>query len=234
MPNVAYHKGQLIQNVHMVLIYWGTYWIGSNPDPSVQAINDAVNSIVSGTYMSQLSQYSKGSQTIRPGVLYQSVLITAPVGSSRGDPPNPFTDDNIRILVSDCIRTGTVQPPDDPKAGNNQILYCVILPPNLTSRDHPDFAGEHGSYTLWNFLWNHVVRYAWVRQDGTLDFFTQWFSHELVEACTDPDLASWYQDDDGQEIGDLCEKQPIVGRLGNGLLVQGYWSNNDNSCVIPL
>lgn len=235
MTQVTYHHGGIIRNVHVVLIFWGSYWEGDNPNPPVQAIRDAVSGIVTGTYMSSLAQYTTPSpfQSIGTGVLFGTQLITSSFASSSGDPPNPFTDNNITVLISDCIRTGIVPPPDDPAAGDNQILYCVILPPNWTYRDNPNYVGEHSSYTLWNFLWNHVVRYAWVTQAaGSLDSITCVFSHELAEACTDPDPGSGYfQDSDGQEIGDLCESN--LGRLDNNILVQGYWSNADNQCVIP-
>lgn len=237
MTQVTYHNGGIIQNVHVVLIFWGSYWEGDNPNPSVQAISDAVSGIVTGTYMSRLAQYSASSgsfQTIGPGVLYGTQLITSSFASSPGDPPNPFTDTHITVLISDCIRTGIVPPPDDKIAGDNQLLYCVVLPPNWTFKDNPIYVGQHDHYTLWNFLWNHVVHYAWVTQNGgSLDILSCNFSHELVEACTDPDNGSgWYQDSDGNEIGDLCES--IMGRLDNNIFVQAYWSNADNQCVIPI
>lgn len=236
MTQVTYHNGGIIRNVHVVLIFWGSYWEGDNPNPSVQTISDAVSSIVTGTYMSSLAQYTTPNpfQSIGTGVLYGTQLITSSFASSPGDPPNPFTDNHVTTLISDCIRTGIVPPPDDKTAGDNQILYCVILPPNWTFRDNPNFVGEHGSYLLWNFLWNHTVRYAWITQtSGSLDSITCVFSHELAEACSDPDGNGWYQDPgpDQNEIGDLCES--IMGRLDDNTFVQAYWSNADNQCVIP-
>src|SRR5205807_8932877 len=36
MTRVPYHDGAIIQNVHVVLIFWGSYW-GENPVPSVRS-----------------------------------------------------------------------------------------------------------------------------------------------------------------------------------------------------
>jgi hypothetical protein len=76
--------------------------------------------------------------------------------------------------------------------------------------------------------------YLWVSNDGTLGIVTIGFSHELVEACTDPDgngiqinprsSSNW------NEIGDICESE--IG-IVNGVQVQKYWSKSALACVVP-
>jgi hypothetical protein len=80
------------------------------------------------------------------------------------------------------------------------------------------------------------VPFAWVTQNR-LDSFSEIFSHELVEACTDPEGTGWtsttacgVNHSGWCEIGDVCEGN--AARV-NGVLVQRYWSNTDNQCVIP-
>ncbi|HEY8090152.1 MAG TPA: MYXO-CTERM sorting domain-containing protein, partial [Polyangiaceae bacterium] len=72
---------------------------------------------------------------------------------------------------------------------------------------------------------------------GTTDEATMMFasSHELTEAVTDADVGSgnvaWNSDQDqGQEIGDLCAQQPAA-QLGS-YIVQPEWSNYDDGCVV--
>jgi hypothetical protein len=72
-----------------------------------------------------------------------------------------------------------------------------------------------------------------VLNDGILDTVTRRLSHEVVEACTDPEDDGWTIDgrsppDD--EIADVC--QNTFGPV-NGVMVQGYCSQRDRACVIP-
>src|SRR5205085_12136517 len=73
---------------------------------------------------------------------------------------------------------------------------------------------------------------AWVAF-GSRAFISSVFSHEVVEALTDPEgdgvqvnptnPSSW------NEIGDVCRTTGLV----NGVTVQSYWSQTDSACVIP-
>jgi hypothetical protein len=83
------------------------------------------------------------------------------------------------------------------------------------------------------------IPFAWVMNDGTLDYVTTVLSHELIEACTDPNIKTIkIQRGPGSacpdptrtcEIGDVCSSLALVG----GVQVQSYWSKVDNRCIIP-
>lgn len=60
-----------------------------------------------------------------------------------------------------------------------------------------------------------------------LDSLTKVSSHELFEASTDPALNAWFDDNGGNEIGDICNT--TVQKLGP-YTVQPEWSNADNAC----
>jgi hypothetical protein len=56
-------------------------------------------------------------------------------------------------------------------------------------------------------------------------------SHELAEMATDPTFNGWYSNQDGEEVGDLCNfpvSQPIDLWSPTRL-----WSNADGACVPP-
>ena len=56
-------------------------------------------------------------------------------------------------------------------------------------------------------------------------------SHELVEMATDPFESAWYETQNGEEIGDLCNfpvSQPI-----DLWSPTRFWSNADGACVPP-
>jgi hypothetical protein len=77
---------------------------------------------------------------------------------------------------------------------------------------------------------------------GSLDFVTAIFSHELVEACTDPEGDAFQiapaNPNNWNEIGDRCEGDFLHKLLAftgviDGIRVQPYWSQRDQDCVIP-
>ena len=216
-------KGMVLTNVQVQLIFWGASW-GSNASPSSDDVTKAVQNIFSGPYMSKLSQY----RGIKDGTLLGTTVVTS------SNPPNPFSNDNVADLVTSLIATGKVPKPEDGK----QILYCVIMPVGV-NYNQSNVNGEHSfainvSYSFPVDVDIDKVFYAWVMNDGTLADITIIFSHELVEACSDPDgngiqvlpltPNSWH------EIGDVCEG---ISNMVNGVWVQAYWSQSDGACITP-
>lgn len=220
-PNFVDNGGLILQNVRVHLIFWGTSWSTLQP-PTMGSIIDAVENILTGPYMSALSQY----RNIIPGSLNGVTLVTGPVGSSAANPPNPFSDNNISGLIADLINAGRVPAPST----DSQLFYCVILPTGTHSAGG-SFVGEHTYFSYSGIN----VHFAWITNNGTLDNVTSIFSHELVETCTDPEgtaitgtpgtctQGGWC------EIGDVCYS---YGNL-NGVTVQAYWSQRDGKCIIP-
>ena len=130
-------------------------------------------------------------------------------------------------LLKDLIDLQTVPGPNDV----DQLLYYVIMPVGVSS-DQSNVIGEH-------FNPGEDILCAWVMNDGTLDSVTTIFSHELVEACTNPTGDGYQFDAPGQcsassinwcEIGDICEG---IRDTVNGVVVQEYWSASDSACIAP-
>ena len=114
-----------------------------------------------------------------------------------------------------------------------QGLYMVVMPAGVGS-NQSGVIGEHSYYSFGSPATN--VPFGWVTQ-GSVDSFSVVFSHELVEACTDPEGTGWTSatacgvgHGGWCEIGDVC--QGSDARV-HGVLVQRYWSNADNQCVVP-
>jgi hypothetical protein len=215
--------GAILTNVNLQLIFWGSAWTRA-PNPSDIQIENSVVNILNGTYMSALSQY----RGIGKGRYRGKVLITS------SDPPNPFTDQDVVNLLTSLITNRTVPKPSD----DSQILYCVVVPVGVNNSGS-GFIGEH-SYFVYTDVGpsgtrNTRAHFAWLTNNGTLDYVTKIFSHELVESCTDPEgsailgspgtcsQSGWC------EIGDVCNS---ANRL-NGVLVQSYWSQTDRACIVP-
>jgi hypothetical protein len=211
--------GVILTRVNLQLIFWGSAWSRS-PTPSDIQIENAVTSILSGTYMSALAQY----RGIEKGRYRGKVVVTS------SDPPNPFSDQDIRNLVINLINNRTVPKPSE----DSQILYCVVVPVGVNN-SASGFIGEHTTLTYNDAGTNTIGHFAWVTNNGTLDYVTKIFSHELVESCTDPEgsailgVTGTCSQSGWCEIGDVCNS---AGRL-DGVLVQSYWSQSDHACIVP-
>jgi hypothetical protein len=227
-------RGRLLKDVEVICCFWGRFWTRSAPAPSPSAGDYAlaIQAMLSGTYMSRLGQYrgiNKGS------LAYCDFNDTS-------DPADLYTNADVIAMLKGRFQNTNMP---NPATGHDRF-YAVIVPPGIRN-SLTQYAGEHGS-----FDYNGSKAYfAWVGNTGSLtghDCVTKVFSHELTEACTDPDV------DNGNgygilvngtqaggalvkndEIGDTCNNQyATVNMNGISCTVQSYWSKEDNACVLPV
>ena len=204
--------GPTVRNVGVHLLFWGSSW-NNNPSPTTAQVLGAVNTVLSDSYMTGLIQYGVG-----PGSLKSAGIVTG------ADPSNPFSDGAVQGILAGLFAEGAIPGPgpDD--------LYLVIAPANY--RDTESVGGLH-SYVAVLFSSFPVAWYGWVTHSGTLDSLMPILTHELAEAVTDPggngiqvnprNSSSW------REICDVCCS---TFRL-NGVLVESYWSDRDQACIVP-
>src|SRR5262249_50663254 len=146
-------------------------WAGS-PRPSRDEVTSAVVRILFGPFMSGLGQY----RGIGGGRLAATATVTSP------DPPAPFSRADVRTMLQNQLTANALPPPTN----DNQFLFAVIMPSGLQTSEK-DAIGQHHSFTQFGLK----IPFAWVMNDGTLNYVSSVFSHELVEACTDPQLDSF-------------------------------------------
>ena len=119
------------------------------------------------------------------------------------------------------------------------LLYIVISTVSAVCRETADgeAAGFHDKFDH-NGARFH---YAWVSNSGSLtsgNMIPHTFVHEVVEACSDPDLDSFHVSD-GFEIGDECAGGFVImpkirtPNAPDGIVIQPYFSDLDNGCVLP-
>lgn len=210
--------GAIISSVSLQLLFWGSAW-NANPSPSIGQVVNAVNSILQGPYMSGLAQYDVGGGSLKGAWIVTGI-----------EPKNPFSKGDVQAIISDLIDQGSFPEPDDPGGRN---LYMFILPANVRLNE-TKITGFHAYDTDFDFpLDFDRTWFGCVTHNGTLDSLTPLFSHELVEACTDPEgdgvQVNPRNDSDWHEIGDVCCSNARV----NGVLVQSYWSQRDLACIVP-
>ena len=219
----AFHDygGRILTNCRIVLIFWGSAWANLATNPSQASFANALGDIVEGPWATQLAQY-RGIGRIS---IDQTIIV------SGSDPAASFTNPQIQALPNQLITAGTIPAP----ANNVDRLYCVLMPTGHSSGD-TSFVGQH------QFFSYNSVRgyYAWISNDGTLtggNSIPKVFSHEVAEACSDPDLGAGpailvdVGSDTGEEIGDVCNN---TWATVNGHAEEAYWSQADRRCVIPV
>lgn len=214
--------GSKISNVNVHLFLWGSAWLSPSNNPTTSSVINAVDSILTGPYFNALNQYGVGS-----GTLADAWIITSP------NPNNPFSEDDVSDMVWNLIDAGYFPEPDD--AGGRNEFFAFIMPPGVNPNRTDGTIGEHSYAGDYDFPFDYdKAWYCWVTNNGTLDSVTKILSHELVEACTDPEGDGWQVDprsgSSWNEIGDICQNSS--GRV-NGVMVQAYWSQRDRACIIP-
>ena len=225
--------GRVLTDVEVILVFWGSSWSATPaPSPSRDQYEQAIRGIVTGPYMNELAQYR--------GVGQGSVIFSEIFDGS--DPVNGYTDSDVVTMLKGRFANNASMP--QPAAGHSRF-YAVIVPQGINN-SLTQFAGQHQS-----FAYNGATAYyAWVDNTGSLtghNCVTKVFSHELVEACTNPDVDTSNNsilvqgtNSDGSavkndEIGDTCNNQfATVDMNGITCSVQSYWSKSANTCVLPL
>ena len=163
--------GRVLTDVHVILIFWGKEWT-QNPALPLGTVDQAIQGILASAYLARLAQY----RNIGPATFVKTDL------NADNQPNTQFSNDEVAGMIQQRIALGKVPAPSslpDP-------FYCVIMPTGVSSKDHADDVGYHYSFDS-----NGTKAYcAWVTNDGSItdnNSITKVFSHELAEACSDPD-----------------------------------------------
>ena len=219
--------GLVLTNIEVAVVFWGSYWSTTSPPPSPDSDTyyQAFVGVVTGPYMTRLRQY----RGVGPGTMLGKFI-----NDTTPDPVNQYTDTDVSNMLIKLFQNNSNVPA--PVAGHSRF-YAVITPPGINNAI-TKFVGQHQT-----FIYNGITSfYAWVDNEGMLEGspgVVKVFSHELVEAATDPNVSGGIQVQGtsitNDEIGDTCNsKVAIVQMNGIKCNVQCYWSAADNACVLPL
>jgi hypothetical protein len=236
-------RGPVLSHPTIMPIFWGAEWVSPSPPIAPATLLDGMKAIIYGPYLDGLIQYGLTGKPTLLGPRYVSSSEPTTVSSVAG-----WQSEGISLLTR-MIEDDQIAEPDEDWSRFSVIFLpsTVVYPPGTTGR--PIF-GFHSSFQWVDYdfldLDDDPVRFAVI---GTapfgsaanpvisgLDMATYSFSHELVEAMTDPDGANGWRQSPGtgsatvDEIADSPCNQ--IGRL-NGVAVASYWSNADNACIIP-
>jgi hypothetical protein len=220
------NSGLILTSVEVAVIFWGKYWSKTSPapSPSPDTYYQAFIGLVTGPYLTGLRQYRGAG----PGTMLGKFI------NDSSDPPAGYSDSDVVNMLTNYLDDNPSVP--RPTSGH-QRFYAVVSPPGL---DDNEALGKHVNFTYKGVK----AYYCWVNSKGGLtdsvsDGVVNTFSHELAEACTDPDGGSGITVDgtgvSNDEIGDTCNNEfAIVEMNGVHCNVQCYWSAADKACILPL
>jgi len=217
--------GKKLRNVKVNLIFWGDAWNATpSPNPNLATIVNDAATILSSSYLTRTTQY--GCNTAFLGGIF-----TTPAGDN---PSANYTMSDVNDRIISAINAESLPEPDEESTDN---FHVIFMPPG--TNPPPNVGGEHsyGSYSDYDFPFDFDIgdkaHTAFIMFSSRANV-SSIFSHELVEALTDPEgdgvqvdprnSSSW------NEIADICFSTGIV----NGVTVQSYWSQQDKACIIPV
>jgi hypothetical protein len=224
-PSLSYHGGRLLQRVQIVPVFWKSSFGNS---VSSSALASFYSRYVSSPAMDWLMEYSGGLQSITRG----SVLATRSTPSSTLTTVN---DSTIRTTLTGMVNNGTLPAP------SSDTLYVIQFPKSVTINSGSgvsctNFCAYHQHFSLNGTDAAYAVLPDFNNSCGkcgsTLNDFTMFASHEIIEAVTDPSVGSgWYDGNTGKEIGDIC-KGITVTVPGTSDVAQLEWSNVYQRCIL--
>ena len=207
---VSFGGNPIIMTAKVALLFYGSAWNNLSLSPNCSDIEVAVQTILDSNYLSVLADYQCN------GAHFNHIwnrIITDPPG-------NPFDGSDAGDVADDVIDNYYSTLPHY----NRPNFYAVFLPPGVSLEK----AGINGAHSI-----DGSTRYSW-QLYGSLDYITTTFTHELVEAMTDPDGDGWQVDPrdgtDWNEIADVCNNASM--RV-NGVAVAAYFSRSYKACVVP-
>lgn len=239
-------KGSKIEVPDLQVVFWGPSWPG-NGQLSVGGLMQAVNSIVTGPYLEGMKQYGyTGPVKVRqPIVNTGNPNISYPA-------PGPNVDQSTSLLqtVQNLVQSMEQNDAMGDVSSNHHLLVMVFLDPTIpfprtfdaNGNPQSTIFGEHAKYERPRTLAPAVrFAYGWVGTRpgsgmGAFDQSTWTFSHELVEAISNPfPNSGWIQTAPASasgsgEIGDICNNTACVV---DSIAVQPYWGVQQGQCILP-
>lgn len=222
---VTYGGGPVLSNVEVVLVW---VYLDAVDNLGVVHVHDPRTSgdwvpmteeffadILDSAYMDLLGkEYSiPNGQTIGRGKLVGSYFIKLPhtlQASSENVESAELTD-----LLAAGVAAGTLPPPSP------NTLYYLLIPEEATLL--PTVGGWHSMLTEEQMGFPVYFAIIASYKDSIA------LAHELVEAVTDPKVGEgWVALDQGEEIGDLCDKG--TASFFHGYEVCEFWLNSTDQC----
>ncbi len=234
--------GRIIRRARIVLVFMGDGWTPAGL-PSRADAEAAFRAVLATPYMSYLVQY--------PGIGLAQIVAAhdgpASIGKIGPDPRQYLP--TVRLISDQDITDALAADIDaTPRPAGEETLYMAVI----SSQAQPVLSG-HTSAGGFHYFFRHgghdydfgaVLNLSGNTADNIWGGggLVAAFTHELVEACTDPDGSSGYRLTPSPNTADpgeneLCDYAPSAQVRLPGLSwdvgLEGYWSNLHDKWVVP-
>src|SRR5262245_6826059 len=160
---LTYHGGDLLQEPPVYLIFSGSQWQTPAASQLATDIQARAATLLSGPYLSGLTQYSVFGHPISGHAHLDKVVF-----DNSDSLKNGFTVGQLENVIDHQVDIGALPESDDT---SQEPIYVVLTPPGIKS-DQPNAAGYHSHFTRFDFpLDFDGMNCAWVSggSSGTLD-----------------------------------------------------------------
>jgi hypothetical protein len=200
----------ILMHAEVALIFYGSAWHDGSLSPTAGQVQGAIQKVLKSNYFDGLGCYSCTGADMDTD--WNRIILD--------DPPDSFGAGDAHGVVSDLIDNVYANFPPN----NRPTFYAVFLPPSSSISD----SGVNGEHT------NSGPVYYSFQNFGSLDFITRVFTHELVEALTDPNGGGWQvlprSAWSWNEICDICKN---ASASVDGVDCAAYYSIYYGACVVP-
>src|SRR5262249_28849722 len=191
LEKLVYQGGPVITAAQVLPIFWGTAWNDAALRASADTFRSDLAQLLAGPYMLGLAQY----KNISPATVLSPHFDVS-------DAPSPLTRSTIDEYLAGLITSSQIQD----FRQNGQLLYLVItsgIGLELARGGWP--AGWHQTGILKS---GERFHWGWISAASTAIA-----SHEIIEACTDPEVnvaqsIGFQQPQNGIEVADICDEIP--------------------------
>lgn len=222
--------GQRINSPDVYVVLWGSSW-GSLVSPAAQQVFATTSAVVTGHYLDGLAQYGVNTTAHYKALIFDNTL----------DPKSGFSQQSLKNEINRLIAAD--QLPNPFFNPDKNLIFTMVTAPGISS-GVANAAGYNSADLLGVGLAQGNAGYIWNGTSfGTLplrDACSLIFSHEMAECMTDPG-GRGYEVNPGKswpnpapnsrQIADY-EGNSYSYRMPNTVLVQPYWSRNDNAWLV--
>lgn len=230
--DVGDHGGPILERAQLFVRLRGTGWI-----TGAFKSNDAhvaFKAVLASPYLSSLVRY----RGVRRARLVQFESDPSNMGHL-GPDPRKFVSGNIWIVPDAEIQSVVVDMASERRPEDDSTsLFMVVISqdPVQVVPESPNANGYHQSFDSNG----RTLHYAVVLHQSASTLDHSWhyipgvFSHELVEACTDPEPPGGFLFQDGDEICDLNDERHVnLTGLDHEIDLAAYQSQLENKAVVP-